>query len=380
MIEEIANLPEVSFIDNMTLDAVQEKMLDDYKKKYNELTGKTCSLKRADPTALILYACSVQIYQALLYVDRAGKQDLLKYAYGDYLDNLAALKGISREPAKPAAVMVRFTLSEVRPYTIPIPAGTRITNGDIYFATDRYAEILPGQQNIDISCTCLIAGTDGNGLLEGELNILVDPVPYVANVQNIEYSSGGTDVEADEDLAYRVYIAPSSYSVAGPEQAYMYWVKTYNASILDIRVDSENPTEVQIQIIMENGELPNASLVQGLQEYLSGQNIRPLTDKVMVSAPGVTEYDMELEFFINVSDKAKAMSIQAQVDTAILEYEIWQKSKIGRDINPSELIKRIVAAGAKRAVVNKPDFQIISKSNVAVLRNKTVSYGGIEDD
>ena len=130
MIDEIENLPEVSFIDYITLDDVQRQMVSDYQERYETLTGTPTTLGRADPPALVLYACSIQIYQALLYVDRAGKQDLLKYSYGEFMDNLAALKGIKREPAKAAVVKVKFTLSGLRPHPVAIPAGTRVTNGN----------------------------------------------------------------------------------------------------------------------------------------------------------------------------------------------------------------------------------------------------------
>lgn len=55
-LEEIENLPEVSFIDNITLDDIQKQMVSDYLTKYEELTGKTGKLTRADPVSLILYA------------------------------------------------------------------------------------------------------------------------------------------------------------------------------------------------------------------------------------------------------------------------------------------------------------------------------------
>ena len=82
MVDEIRNLPDISFIDNVTLDMVQEQMIRDYEDRYEKLTGKPYTLTRADPMALVLFACSVQIFQALMYVDQAGKQDLLKYSYG----------------------------------------------------------------------------------------------------------------------------------------------------------------------------------------------------------------------------------------------------------------------------------------------------------
>lgn len=384
MIKEIESLPDVSFIDNMTLEDVEAQMIRDYQDKYKEVTGKDIVLERADPDALIIYACAVQIFQELLYVDRAGKQDLLKYSYGEYLDNLAAMKGISREPAKASMVKVRFTLSGLRPEPVGIAAGTRVTDGEIYFETQDYAEIAVGKESVDVACKCLTDGISGNELPVGTINVLVDPVPYVATVANLEVTRGGSDIEDDDSLKERVYIAPSKYSVAGPEEAYVYWVRTFNSSISDVLVYSEDtgssPYTVQIEFIMEDGELPTESLIIGLQDYLYNGQIRPLTDHVVVKAPDTVEYKLEVKYFINRSDIGKANTIQTEVNAAVDEFITWQRSKIGRDINPSRLVQMMVAAGAKRVEVTYPVYQIIGKTNVAKLSSKKVAYGGIEDD
>lgn len=384
MIKEIEGLPDVSFIDNLQLEDVELQMIKDYQDRYKEITGEDVVLSRADPDALILYACAIQIFQELLYVDRAGKQDLLKYSYGAYLDNLAAMKGIAREPAKAAKAKIRFTLSGLRTEPVSIAAGTRVTDGEVYFETLNYAEILAGEENVDVLCQCLTEGKTGNNLPVGTIRVLVDPIPYVATVANTEITSGGTDIEDDDSLRERVYIAPSKYSVAGPESAYEYWVKTFNSSISDVLVHSEDigsaPYTVQIEFIMAGGELPNESMIMGLQDFLYNEQIRPLTDKVIVKAPDTVGYKIDVKYFVNRSDSGKASTIQAEVGAAIDEFISWQRSKIGRDINPSRLVQMMVAAGAKRVEVTYPIFQTIGKSNIAKLISKNVSYGGIEDD
>lgn len=384
MIKEIESLPDVSFIDNLQLEDVELQMIKDYQDRYKEITGEDVVLSRADPEALILYACAIQIFQELLYVDRAGKQDLLKYSYGTYLDNLAAMKGIAREPAKAAKAKIRFTLSGLRTESVSIAAGTRVTDGEVYFETLNYAEILAGEESVDVLCQCLTEGKTGNNLPVGTIRVLVDPIPYVATVANTEITSGGTDIEDDDSLRERVYIAPSKYSVAGPEGAYEYWVKTYNSSISDVLVYSEDvgstPYVVQIEFIMAGGKLPNESMIMGLQDFLYNEQIRPLTDKVIVKAPDTVGYKIDVKYFVNRSDSGKASTIQAEVGAAIDEFILWQRSKIGRDINPSRLVQMMVAAGAKRVEVTYPIFQRIGKSNVAKLISKNVSYGGIEDD
>lgn len=380
MIEEIKSLPEVSFIENISLDKIQEAMVNDYKTKYRELTGVEAKLPRADPITLILYACSVQIFQAMLFVDRAGKMDLLKYAYGEYMDNLAALKGIAREPAKPAAVTVRFTLSGIRPHLVAIPQGTRVTNGEIYFETVEYAEILPGSTTADVVCTCQTDGRVGNNLLPGALNVLVDPIPYVESVSNIEESLGGADAESDESLAERIYIAPSKYSVAGPTEAYRYWVRSFNGEVADIYVGSPEPGQVLVECILEGGKLPNEAFMSQLKDYLSDETVRPLTDQVITKIPSTVSYDIDVTYYIGKSNQAQAETIRAKVTEAIDQYKKWQGSKIGRDVNPTELTRAIRDAGAKRCVIKKPEFTVIEETAVPVAGKCNITYGGVEND
>lgn len=381
MIAQISNLPDVSFIDNMTLDDVQALLVKSYEEKYEQVTKEKVSLKRADPVTLTLYACSVLIYQALLYVDRAGKQDLIKYSYGGFLDNIAANKGVTRLPAQAAEVTVRFRLAAPREDAVGIPAGTRVTSGDgIYFATSGYEEIAPGEGYVDIPCRCLAAGAAGSGIPVGSINTLVDLLPYISGVSNIEESQGGADIEDDESLAERVYLAPSAYSVAGPRDAYIYHTKAYGAAVGSVNVSSPRPCEVEVRVLLKDGSLPSQALLDGILEHLDDDTIRPLTDRVMVLAPHTREYDLDVTYYISKANAARAMSIQTAVSNAVAAYNTWQTGEIGRDINPSELIRRMVVAGAKRVVVDSPAFVSLPASTVARLGSMTVTYGGIEDD
>ena len=58
---------------------------------------------------------------------------------------------------------MRFTLSEAQTGAIAIPAGTRVTDGEAYFTTDKYAEIKAGETTVDVACTSIETGVDLNG-------------------------------------------------------------------------------------------------------------------------------------------------------------------------------------------------------------------------
>lgn len=374
------NFPDISFIDDTTIEDVLTQMINDYQTKYKEVTKKEVSLAQADPHRLIMYSCAVQIYQAMQYADYAGKVSFLKYARGDYLDNLAAIRGVARLQATAASTVLKFTLSEPISSVVGIPAGTRATNGnDVFFATDEYAEIKAGETAVSVAATCTEKGSLGNNFAEGEFNVLVNALPYVVSVVNTSQTFGGSDLENDDSLKERVFEMPNSYSTAGPTGAYSYFVKQVDQSISDVVIRSDTPGVVKVIFVTESG-MPDSALIQKVQDELEDRDVRPLTDKVEVSAPETQTYNVDLTYYISSSEKASVAAIQDNIAAAVTVYNNWQTEKIGRDINPSYLIQKIMEAGAKRAVVLSPTFTVLDNGTIATTGTVSVKYGGLEDD
>lgn len=382
MIEELQNLPEISFIDDMTIDELQKKLVSEYENSITAITGNKYVLPQADKFRIIINSIALILYQNLQCIDRAGKQNTLKYAYGEYLDNKAAEKGVVRKTAKAATVNVKFSLETARSSSTLIPKGTRVSNdSDIYFETQNSEEIAAGNTDIVISCVCTEAGTLGNNIQIGEITTLVDPVTYINEVVNTTVSTGGTDDEDDDSLRERVFLAPSSYTTTGSADAYIYHCKLFSNDIADVIATSDvGSAVVNIIVLLKNGVIPEEELITQLQEYLNSNSIKTLTDKVVVAAPSVKKYDINFTYYINKSDRSKALLIQKNVEKAINEYILWQNSKIGRDINPDKLIEKIIAAGAKRVAISSPLYQACNQAEVPQLDNRSITYGGIEDD
>lgn len=376
--------PDVSFLDmnNVTLQSVKDKIISDFQNKYTELTGTAMSLGNADPIRLILYSAALQIYQGFEMIDFAGKMGFLKYSYGDFLENLGALKGITRNDAAAAVCTVRFSLSAVRASATSIPAGTRLTTqaADVYFATDEYAEIPIGQGYVDVVCTCLTAGEAGNGIAAGDISIMVDPVPYIASVSNLGDTSGGTDIESDESLKERIYLAPANYSVAGPEAAYEYFVREAYPDVGDVKVTSPSECEVKIYVIGKDGNALSDDVLQTIEDYLNQSNIKPMTDRVTVKNPTQWGFNVIFAYYINKSDADRADEIQAAVQEKLQEYVLWQTQKIGRDIEPGKMVQYIMSAGIKRIVNTYPQYTQIGDTSIPTVNLIQVTYGGLADD
>ncbi len=380
--DTIKNLPDISFIDNLKLEDLQSMLIGAFQEMYEKETGKKLPLSKADPNRIILLACSQILYQGLQHIEKAGRMNFLKYAYEDYLDNLSALKKVTRNEALAATVCIQFELSQIRETVTSIPAGTRITaDYEVYFATQAYAEIPAGYKAISLLTKCTVLGTVGNGYAIGELNTLVDPIGFIDKVFNVETSAGGTEIEDDESMAERTYLAPSSYSTAGPDDAYEYWVKDTRPDIGDVRISSPMPGIVDIRFIMSDGNLPDDKTVSEVQEHVSQRSKRPLTDYVQVQKPDTESFEVKFTYYINTSDINMAATIQEKVNNAVENYITWQSSKIGRDINPDELTVRIKNAGAKRIVITSPDFRVIGETSKAELSGTPeIIYGGLEID
>lgn len=378
MIAELENLQDVTFIDDFEVDDILEQMIQDFQEKYQEITGDSITLAKSDPYRLILQACSLQQYQMLKFLDEMGKQNLLKYAEGVFLDQIGALRGVKRLQGSKATTTIRFNLEEAREDVTAIPKGIRVAAGDSYFETTEYAEIEPGNTYADVIAECTEVGIAGNNFAPGEVNAIVDSVAFIASAVNLTKTTGGADVESDENFSDRIYLAPSSYSVAGPADAYRYFAKECNAEITDVSVTSPSDGVVDVRFTV-GGKIPTEEEMKEVLEYLSADTRRPLTDKVVVNAPDVKGYNISLKYWIGEEKKNIAIQIKEQIEQAIESYKEWQSGELGRDINPSELIYRIIQAGAKRVEVTAPAFTQVGDTELAVPSNTNAVYGGVEN-
>ena len=373
-IQQLYDIPDISFIDGITVDSIISEMIADYEKKYEELTKKEITLRPADKDTILMNIYAGKFYQLYERLDFSAKMNLLKYSRGDFLKHLGAMKKTFLNEPKSAVTIARFHLEEVRPDLVYIPAGTRITADaadGIYFATDNYAEIPPGTKTVDISCTCETQGEIGNGYIEGQLDIIVDPIPYVSGVENI------TKTEVRE----RISLAPSSFSTAGPADAYEYWVRQYNsAAIEDVKIYEPTDAIVDVRVLLKGGELPSAAYCEKVKEYLLQNPVVPLTDNSIVAAPDVVKYNLKATYYISRRHTNNLETIKAAIEEAKDEYLLYQRSGIGRDLNPDVLIEFVRAAGGKRVVIESPSFQVVRETSVAQENNVEFVFGGLEDD
>ena len=370
---KLTDIPDIEFVD---IDA--EKVKTSLFAAYTTITGRT--LGQADPIRLFILFVAEAIIRLLNVINNTGKQNLVKYATGGYLDALAANAWTIRIKASAAITTIKATLSAPRGVETIIPAGTRISPGDkIYFATDEDLIIPAGETEGTVAATCTETGTTGNGFASGEISTVVDPIAYVASMENITKSEGGAEAEADDALRERVWEAPEALSVAGPAGAYRAKALAVNSAIVDVCAYSPEPGVVEVVPLLAKGELPGEELLADVLDALDAGTERPLTDHVRTAAPEPVPYDIDVTYYI--MDDASAMTVQSKVTEAVEEYVEWQRKKLGRDITPDKMQSLIYAVpGVKRIKIVSPAHTVIGKTQVAFVRNISVAMTGSEEE
>lgn len=348
---------------------------------FEQASGDT--LAAGDPRRLFLLSIADVIIQQRTAINLAAQQNLLSYAQGNYLDALGQLLAVERMAESKAVTTLEFTLSQALGSVYTIPAGTQVTNGVVTFETDEDLLIPIGQTKGEVSASCTVAGPVGNDYLAGQISTIVTPMTFVSGAQNTTITTGGADAESDPDFADRIRLAPNSFSVAGPEKAYVYHAKSVSPAIIDVKVDSPTPGEVDVYVLLTDGTLPTEDTLEQIEEHLSDENIRPLTDYVVVKAPTASNYEIELHYWINQEDSSKAAQIQADVEAAVEQYRLWQQTKIGRDITPGKLLQLVFAAGASRVDNSKlkpATWKKLEAMQVAQCTKVNVVYEGYKDE
>lgn len=366
-------LPDIDFV-NRDPSEIEAEMVT----KFEQKTG--IHLTDADPRRKFIQSFAYALSLAYNRIDYTAKQNLLSYAEDDFLDHIGNKKGVPRLEPKPAECIMRYELNPIQ--DMVIPKGNRVSYGnEVFFATVEETVVPEGTQYVDVKVQCTEVGPIGNGFLPGQITNLVDPIPFVSRVYNITKTSGGTDWEDDDSYAKRIQQSPERHSTAGPEGAYIFYAQTADQRIVDVAVESPSEGVVEIIVLLQGGEIPDQTVLDRVLEICSNKTVRPLTDHVVVRAPDVVPYDIALTYYVPRSKANVITDIQAQVQKAVDEYIVWQKSKLGRWVDPSELVARVKAAGASRCFVQAPAaFIEVKKTQVAKENAVSLTFGGLTDD
>ncbi len=163
--------------------------------------------------------------------------------------------------------------------------------------------------------------------------------------------------ETDDDLRQRIALAPASFSVAGPEAAYVFFARAADARVADATATSPAPREVLVSLLAADGTgAASAGLVDAVEEIVASKPVRPLTDLVTVQSATIIPFEIvaELTLFAGPDRNLVVAAARAGLD----EY-LAKSRRIGRDITLSGLTAALFAEGVQRVEIVAPLADIV---------------------
>lgn len=237
-----------------------------------------------------------------------------------------------------------------------------------------YREFINRQRFNDRARAVMLAYALGSDLdhlaaLVGVQRLIIVPADPVNDIPAV--------YEDDEALRQRVVLAPESFSVAGPELAYVFHARTAHGDVLDASCISPVPGEVLVTVLSRTGDgTASAEVLQAVEDTVNGRSVRPLTDLVTVQSVDPVPFVVEAQIFTFHGPDATVI-----LEAAIAKLEAWLEDNrlVGRDISFSGLNAALHVDGVQRVTFTTPlETIVVGPTQVAYCTAINVTFGGYD--
>lgn len=214
--------------------------------------------------------------------------------------------------------------------------------------------------------------------------------------------------ESDEELLRRIQAAMHGFSIAGPERAYIFHGLSADGDVLDISADSpefeyaeldpeleselpENvivlqvvhdagladpmPGDVAIRVLSRTGDgTASGELIDTVDDALTSEEVRPLTDRVRVQGAEIVTYEIEAALYTYSGAGAEVALAEARDN---VETFVADMKRLGRDIYRSAITAQLHVPGVERVdLISPPEDIILNRTQAAHCTDIDVSDGG----
>jgi phage-related baseplate assembly protein len=338
------------------------------------------SLAPADVEMLILNSFAYEVSLLRIAANQAFRQNLVDFSTAPMLDYLGALVGVTREPAAGAECSIQF-LFVAGANAVLLPVGLRVQSidGQAIFATTAAVNVAAGTTSVTVDAICQTAGSVGNGYTAGNVSVILDPQPYISSAANVDTTANGSDPETDDQLRARIKIAPSAFSVAGPTEAYEFYAKSADPSIVDVACVTTAPGVVTLYPLCSGGVLASTALQNQILKFCSDSKVRPQNDTVLVADPTVITFEIDVS--LTIYNSAVEADVLTQVNANLAAWQAARVNLLGQDVVIAQIIGQCIIPGqVYNVTVNSPTANTVAdESTYAQCTGINVSIGGTTD-
>ncbi|MGD7263501.1 baseplate J/gp47 family protein, partial [Ralstonia pseudosolanacearum] len=159
-------------------------------------------------------------------------------------------------------------------------------------------------------------------------------------------------MEGDDSLRERAQEAFEGLSVAGPTKAYEFFARSADGRVADARAISPAGAEVVVSVLSHlNDGAADESLLAAVRTALSGDDTRPLGDRLTVQSATIVPYRIRATLYL-----ASGPAAEPILDAAGKRADTYRttRRRIGRDINRSAITAALHVEGVEKLVLHEP--------------------------
>jgi phage-related baseplate assembly protein len=185
-------------------------------------------------------------------------------------------------------------------------------------------------------------------------------------------------MESDESLRRRVQLSFEGFSTAGPTGAYIFHTLGADARVLDANAESPVPGQVEVAVLSNIGDgTAPADLLAAVNATLSADDVRPLTDQVLVKSAELLPYSVSASLTLYPGPDGEVVLAAAQ---SALDAYVEKSHRMGRDITLSGLYAALHQEGVQNVTLTSPVANIVAEWDQAPWCTGTnVTIGGLDD-
>lgn len=353
------------------------QITNDVINRFQELTGRVLQPAHVERLLLNVLAYREQLVRE--QIQYSATQNLVSFADGIALDYLGELVGVNRLASSPATCTLQFTLVSGHGGSI-VPAGTRVSSDDgkAIFITLEDLVVAAEDSTGQVVAEATVPGIVGNGYIAGDVSSLMDPLAYVSAVANLAETGGGNPEETDDQLRERIMLAPGQFSNAGSREAYQFFSRSANPSIIDVAVESNDPGTVQIYPLMADGNTTPTEVLDQVFAACNDERVRPLTDEVTVISPTAVTYTLEIELVVYAwADETDTLAAATAAVEALI---LAKRQKLGQDVPASQVYAAASVEGVFSVTLVGFTDVVVEANEVAKNTALVITVTGTQDE
>ncbi|MES2042596.1 MAG: baseplate J/gp47 family protein [Pseudomonadota bacterium] len=200
----------------------------------------------------------------------------------------------------------------------------------------------------------------------------LDQIGARLNVERLVLDPGDPDdnidptYETDDAFRERIQLAPESFTVAGPEAAYIYHARSADATIRDASAIEGEPGQVIVTILSSLGDgTADADQIAAVEDVLgvvAGNRVRPLGDEVIVQSAEIVTYVIEAQLTVYSGPDQTVVLAASQAST-----EAWvnRGGKLGLDAVRAAISAAMFVEGVQNVNLIHPAADVVADKTQA---------------